>query len=137
MVFHQTTWICEHVLLARYHLFKGNKHTGYNLVTTSSNVTPVNRPGWPAKHVNCLQNTSCRDEQYRLDVVTQNPRRLLGVHVIKKKKVNDVLTYYYGKVIGLCPNAQNVKSEYTYHVKMDDGSDELWTTSEIWKNLVD
>ena len=136
MTFHQTAWVCKHVLIARYKLFLVDCEDGYNLMTAGSNIRVVNRPGRPTKSVNCLKNTTVQDEKYWYNAVVQKPERLLGFRVVRKAKVNDVLVQYSGRVCGLCPKT-NSKHEYTYHVEMDNGVNEFWTTSEIWKGKLE
>ena len=134
--YHQTTWVCEHVLLARYRLHISDNQQGYSLMAAGSNLKPVNGVGRPTKKVDCLQNTSKRDEQNLLKAIMKKPSRLLGVRVVHKLVIDNLLVHYHGKVLGICPTTQ-AKNDFTYHVKMDDDTNEWWSVAEIMKNRLD
>ena len=63
----------------------------------------------------------------------KKPSRLIGTRVVKKQVVDEVTVHYHGKVVGICPNA-NSKTDFTYHVQMDQGTNEWWSTTKIWNN---
>ena len=62
--YHETTWICKHALVVRYHLYLFDPSQGINLLFAGSNLKSIGKAGRPQKKVDCLQNTSRDDEKY-------------------------------------------------------------------------
>ena len=131
--FHESTWICEHVLLARYSLFVANNSKGFNLIVAGSDLKGRGKAGRPKKSIHCLQNDNNRDEKNILKAIHREPYRLIGEQVVYKSIVLDKLFHLDGKVSGVNINNQR-NADVEYLIKFSDGSEDVWPLAKVWKN---
>ena len=131
--FHETAWICEHTLAARYRLYVQNNDDGYDLNQAGSTLRENNKPGRKAKSVSCLQNKNKRDEEYQLKVIHNDPRRATGLAIQKVEVHKGKTVSLSGKVGSVCPKCGQ-QGKQLWRIAFDNGTSNFWTLETIWRN---